>query len=39
MGYLLGKAIDLLEGKKEIEFNTAIESYNITADSSDDLLL
>ncbi|MDO4447842.1 MAG: sugar ABC transporter substrate-binding protein [Lachnospiraceae bacterium] len=36
MGYLgVKEAIDLLEGK-EIEFNTAIESYSITADNIDD---
>ena len=36
MGYLgVKEAIDVLEGK-EIEFNTAIESYSITADNIDD---
>lgn len=36
MGYLgVKEAIDVLEGK-EIEFNTAIESYSITKDNIDD---
>ena len=36
MGYLgIKEAIDVLEGK-EIEFNTAIESYSITKDNIDD---
>ena len=36
MGYMgVKEAIDVLEGK-EIEFNTAIESYSITKDNIDD---